>query len=603
MQAKPTAYSYIRFSTPEQALGDSERRQIEKAEQWAKAKKLKLDRSHTDRGKSGFKGTNRKKGSLGVFLESIAKGTIPRGSYLIVEDLDRLSREHPIDSIGLVRQIVSAGVTIVVLKNGEEYSEETLRADRSGMKMLGLVFELGRASGESARKSDLGIQNWEEKRKKAAKDGIIMTGIAPAWLTTKGTKADRKFVIIPQRAAIVRDIYNWHLQGKGTRAIAKMLNEQKVPNWGRGKAKATHWHQSYITKVLTNPAVIGEYRPHKYETVPDPENPNERIQIRVPAGEVWKGYYPPIVDLEIFQRVQALAIARGKRGVTGGKTSDEISNLFPSLVYGLLPDPMAKQPDSDEPSQPATLSIPCYYKSKGGQRGPGKYLVAETDAVNKPRRKRDEIKAERWPYLAVEFAILKTLEEINWSAVAGEGRTPEQAALAETAARLDAKSKEFEEQCRNIGKVIADTPLPTLVTQLAELEEKRKTAIENAAAARKKLTELELARGGLIKPLSIQQAAHDPKQREIRLALRAELARRIEMIQLTPKKLVAKNDRYRTTQVYSFHIMIRFVNGITRSTRVTLNKGAAPTLSSVAFQPSKNLELLPTKTTDYERAS
>lgn len=539
---------------------------------------------------------------MGDFLKSITKGTIARGSYLIVEDLDRLSREHPIDSIGLVRQIVSAGVTIVVLKNGEEYSEESLRADRSGMKMLGLVFELGRASGESARKSDLGIHNWQEKRKKAAEGGIIMTEIAPAWLTTKGTKADRKFVIIPQRAAIVQDIYNWHLQGKGTPTIAKMLNEQKVPNWGRGKSKATHWYQAYISKVLSNPAVIGEYRPYKFETVTDPENPNERIQIRIPAGEVWKDYYPAIVDLEIYQRVQALANTRGKRGVTGGRTSNRISNLFPSLVYGLLMDTMSKKPAGDEPSQPATLSIPCHYKCKGSN-GEGKYLVAETDAVNKPRRKRDEIKAERWPYLPVEFAILKTLEEVDWSAVAGEGRTPEQAALAETAARLDVKAQELEEQCRNLGKVIANTPLPTLVTQLAELEDKRKAAIEESAAARKKLTELELARGGLIKPLSIQQAAHDPEQREIRLALRAELARRIESIQLTPKKLVAKVHRYRTTQVHSFQIMIQFVNGITRSIRVTLNKGAEPTISAVAFQPAKNLKLLPSESTNYEQAS
>ena len=32
-----TAHSYLRYSTPEQALGDSERRQIEKAQQWAVA--------------------------------------------------------------------------------------------------------------------------------------------------------------------------------------------------------------------------------------------------------------------------------------------------------------------------------------------------------------------------------------------------------------------------------------------------------------------------------------------------------------------------------------------------------------------------------------
>lgn len=75
------AYSYLRFSTPEQALGDSERRQVEKAEAWAAAKCIPLDKSYADRGKSGFKGTNRKRGALGRFLKQIKAGNIPHGSY------------------------------------------------------------------------------------------------------------------------------------------------------------------------------------------------------------------------------------------------------------------------------------------------------------------------------------------------------------------------------------------------------------------------------------------------------------------------------------------------------------------------------------------
>jgi DNA invertase Pin-like site-specific DNA recombinase len=41
------AYSYIRFSTPEQALGDSERRQMEAARDYATANGLQLDESLT----------------------------------------------------------------------------------------------------------------------------------------------------------------------------------------------------------------------------------------------------------------------------------------------------------------------------------------------------------------------------------------------------------------------------------------------------------------------------------------------------------------------------------------------------------------------------
>jgi hypothetical protein len=43
-----TAHSYLRYSCPEQALGDSERRQIENARQWAAANGHDYDDSYRD---------------------------------------------------------------------------------------------------------------------------------------------------------------------------------------------------------------------------------------------------------------------------------------------------------------------------------------------------------------------------------------------------------------------------------------------------------------------------------------------------------------------------------------------------------------------------
>src|SRR3954468_1679865 len=62
MSEKPLLISYTRFSSPEQALGDSERRQIEAAKRYANEHQLKLDDKLTliDRGLSGYKGAHRK---------------------------------------------------------------------------------------------------------------------------------------------------------------------------------------------------------------------------------------------------------------------------------------------------------------------------------------------------------------------------------------------------------------------------------------------------------------------------------------------------------------------------------------------------------------
>lgn len=602
------AYSYLRFSTPEQALGDSERRQVEKAEAWAAAKGIPLDKSYADRGKSGFKGTNRKKGALGEFLKEIKAHRIPRGSYLLVENLDRLSREHPIDSFSLLKEIISAGITIVVLKETPvEYSDVIVRKDRTGMKMVELSFELGRSSGESARKSDLGIDNWAEKRRLAAEENKPMTMMAPGWIKTittgEGKRKERRYELDPDRAGLVREMFEWHKAGKGLRTIAKILNERKEPNWGRGDRIAKMWHKTYVLKILSNPAVLGHFQAHKYETIPDPADPGEHIQIRVPVGDVLKNYYPPIFEtpedvalaLDVLNKVRARI-----KGPTGGRIESRVSNLFPGLLYGSLPEPNPSTPDSDEPGSRPTAAIQCHYKSQGD--GIGQFIVADVVAANKARLQEDHLKTERWPYLPVEYAILKTIEEINWTAVAGEARTPEQNAIAIRVSALEVKAAELQTQCDNIGLIIRQTPLPTLVRDLAELESQKETIEQEVTGLRKQLDFLEISRQGLISPLPIREAVYDPANRDARLALRAELARRIRRILLTPKKLIGKRQRNRAHEVYSFGVMIEFINGVTRSIRIRTNPGAEPTISAVAFQPSKNLPLPPTNPEDDSQA-
>ena len=70
-QRLPRAYSYVRFSTPEQAKGHSLQRQTDAARAWAAVTKVTLDDELTfqDKGVSGFTGANRETGELGVFLE------------------------------------------------------------------------------------------------------------------------------------------------------------------------------------------------------------------------------------------------------------------------------------------------------------------------------------------------------------------------------------------------------------------------------------------------------------------------------------------------------------------------------------------------------
>ena len=124
------AYSYVRMSTQRQLRGDSLRRQLEKSRAFADEHSLLLDDSLQDLGVSAWKGKNARSGALGRFLVMVETGEIPRGSYLLIESLDRLSREAVPDALTLFMAIINAGIVIATLGDDRQiYSRASLNGD------------------------------------------------------------------------------------------------------------------------------------------------------------------------------------------------------------------------------------------------------------------------------------------------------------------------------------------------------------------------------------------------------------------------------------------------------------------------------------------
>ena len=124
---KPKAYSYLRMSTDLQLKGDSRRRQLEASQKYADEFDLDLagDAQLEDIGISAYKGANARDGALGQFLNAVKAGAIAKGSYLIVESLDRLSREEILPAHTLFLSIVQSGVNLVTLTDRRVYSGKT----------------------------------------------------------------------------------------------------------------------------------------------------------------------------------------------------------------------------------------------------------------------------------------------------------------------------------------------------------------------------------------------------------------------------------------------------------------------------------------------
>ena len=160
----PKAISYIRFSTKSQTIGDSTKRQSKLIHKWLEDNpQYHLDENmrFQDLGISGYSGANAKSGAFGEFLAAVESGYIEPGSVLLVESLDRVSRQD-IDKAGeQLRKILRAGVEVVTLVDGSWYKEESLRDSLSMIKAM-LVME--RAHEESLTKSKRLRSAWANKR-------------------------------------------------------------------------------------------------------------------------------------------------------------------------------------------------------------------------------------------------------------------------------------------------------------------------------------------------------------------------------------------------------------------------------------------------------
>ena len=159
----PLVFSYRRFSSGRQAAGHSLERQTESARRWCHEKGYVLDESLAlaDLGVSAYSGDNVSKGALSGFLTAAESGRIPKGSILLVESLDRLSRAAIPEAVGLLTSIVRAGVRVVSLIDGHEWNEKTIE-DSTSFLLSVLLFS--RAHEESSTKAKRVSEQFQKKR-------------------------------------------------------------------------------------------------------------------------------------------------------------------------------------------------------------------------------------------------------------------------------------------------------------------------------------------------------------------------------------------------------------------------------------------------------
>lgn len=303
------AYSYLRFSSPEQAKGDSERRQRKKFDAYCKAQGLTpAADSFADRGRSGYKAEHLDDaGELRRFLDLAQKGEIPKDSTLVVENLDRLGRQDVETAYGVFSSILGAGVRIVTLPDNQP-PQEFVKGKLDLVKLVMVLMDMSRAHEESRRKSELVSAAFANKQTLAREAFKPMGAACPLWLRLKDkwrshAEDGSAYELVPERAAVVEEIFKLTIEGHGRGVIAKKLNAGGIPSFKADVAKLKAkgfdglWGTSSVDKVLKSRAVFGEYQPTTRRGAAKGKT--------VKAGDPIPNYFPPVVSVETFYEAQA----------------------------------------------------------------------------------------------------------------------------------------------------------------------------------------------------------------------------------------------------------------------------------------------------------
>lgn len=149
----PNCIIYYRFSTEKQEVGDSIERQLRDCNDYAKAQGWTVIETIGDHGRSAYKGEQISKGNLGKLEQRIRAGEYPPGTILLVERLDRLSRELPRKTQRWMEDITDHDIQIVVANGGRVFDKETLQDHNSLIVIMDLLMNAMVAHHESKQKA------------------------------------------------------------------------------------------------------------------------------------------------------------------------------------------------------------------------------------------------------------------------------------------------------------------------------------------------------------------------------------------------------------------------------------------------------------------
>ena len=213
----------------------------------------------------GFTGANIERPGFQKLLDHVRQGLI---DVVVIYKVDRLSRSL-LDFAQVMEHFNRFRTAFVSI------TQNFSTADPVGRLTLNMLMSFAEFEREMIA---------DRIRDKVA--GARRKGKWTGGVTSLGYASDKsRLVVIPAEAAVVSEVFQWYLEGRGALEISQRMNEAEVPMRAMPKLRPNPWNKDHVLRILRNRLYVGEI---------------------ACLGEYVVAEHPALVERSIFDQVQRL---------------------------------------------------------------------------------------------------------------------------------------------------------------------------------------------------------------------------------------------------------------------------------------------------------
>ena len=256
----------------------------------------------------GLTGTKENRPEFQRLLADCRAGKI---DMVIVKSISRLAR-NTVTMLATVRELKRLGIDVLF----EKENIHSMSGD--GELMLSILASFAQEESLSVSENC----KWRIRKNFAA-------GESNSFLMYGYRVRGGEYEIIPEEGEIVRQIFEWYLDGTGTGHIAIMLNAKQVK-----PCRGTSWNRTTIMSILRNEKYTGNMLLQKTFISDHLTKAKKKNQGELPQYYV-EGSYEAIIDQATFDRVQEELRRRADFYETGNSVVKYHNPLAQKITCGL----------------------------------------------------------------------------------------------------------------------------------------------------------------------------------------------------------------------------------------------------------------------------